>query len=572
MRCMDSEVLALLRRIGYPQAWLTEAAAYAAHDAYTVFDPRWADEVPEIPEATVDVIVQRQARQRPDAAAIVYLDRTITYRELHDLVGRAAAVLRDSGVGRGDVVAVMVPTSAIHWIVFFALARLGATHCGVNVMYQREELEYVLADAQPTVLVCLDQFLPVVEQIRPDARLDKVFTVTLRDLADQDFRPYPALHDWWHAPAVHAQWADALTEAMDRAAPLTDTAEVDARNEIGQIIYTAGTTGHPKGVLQTHFNLVHNAMTHTLAMPGIEVPVTYSTLPMFHTGGFFVYSLPTFARGGTVIPRPLFDPGDALSCIEKHSVNAFFGPPTLFLALLEYGLDDFDLSSVEFFATGAAPVPVDLPDRWQAAIGAELGLGWGMSELNSLGTFNGLPGRRGPGTLGVPVVGEMRVTLDGTVVAKNVDGEIEYRGMQVSRGYLGNPDETEATFTASGWLRTGDIGRIDDAGALNYVDRRKDLIFASGYNISPAEIENTLLSHPGITDAAVIGEPHSYRGEVPVAFVVGVISPEEIISYCRERLAAIKVPARVVVLEQLPKNTMGKTLKRTLRTTGSGGR
>jgi long-chain acyl-CoA synthetase len=118
-------------------------------------------------------------------------------------------------------------------------------------------------------------------------------------------------------------------------------------------------------------------------------------------------------------------------------------------------------------------------------------------------------------------------------------------------------------------LRTGDIGRIDDAGALNYVDRRKDLIFASGYNISPAEIENTLLSHPGITDAAVIGEPHSYRGEVPVAFVVGTVSPDEVVSHCRERLAAIKVPARVVVLKELPKNTMGKTLKRTLRTTGS---
>jgi long-chain acyl-CoA synthetase len=568
---VDSEVLALLRRIGYPEAWLAEAAAYTPRDAYTVFDPRWADEVPEIPETTVDVIVQRQAQQRPDAAAIVYLDRTITYRELHDLVGRAAAVLRDSGVGRGDVVAVMVPTSAIHWVVFFAVARIGATHCGVNVMYQREELEYVLADAQPTVLVCLDQLLPVVEQIPPDARPNKILTVTLRDLADQDFHPYPALLDWWHAPAVHGEGTYALIEAMDRAAPLTDTVEVDARNETGQIIYTAGTTGHPKGVLQTHFNLVHNSMTHTLAMPGIEVPVTYSVLPLFHTGGFFVYSMPTFARGGTVVPRPLFDPGDALSCVQKYSVNAFFGPPTLFLALLAYGLDNFDLSSIEFFATGAAPVPDDLPERWQAATGVELGLGWGMSELNGLGTFNGLPGRRCPGTLGVPVIGEVRVTLDGAVVAKNIDGEIEYRGMQVSKGYLGNPAETEATFTASGWLRSGDIGRIDDTGALNYVDRRKDLIFASGYNISPAEIENTLLAHPGITDAAVIGEPHPYRGEVPVAFVVGTVLPDEVVSYCRERLAAIKVPARVVVLEQLPKNTMGKTLKRTLRTTGSDG-
>lgn len=541
-----------------------EAGRYGPDDAYVMFDPKWAEDIPPIPEATVDVIVQRHARERPDAPAMIYLGRTITYGELHDLVGRAAGVLYRCGIGQGDVVAVMVPTSAIHWVLFFALARLGATHCGVNVMYQAEELSFLLGNAKPVALVCLDRFLPVVQQLPTAVRPARLFTVSIRDLADPDFHPYPALADWWGTP-TGPTIASSFTAAMATTSPIADPAAVqDVRAGIGQIVYTAGTTGDPKGVLQSHYNLVHNAITHTVAMPGIACPVTYSVLPLFHTGGFFVYSLPTFVRGGTVIPRPLFDPADALHCIELYSVNALFGPPTMITALLAHGVQGSDISSLEICSTGAAPIPDSLRGQWQAATGLELNGGWGMSELNSLGTFNGLPGKRTPGTLGVPVVGEVRITVDGVAAARDVDGNIEFRGMQVSQGYLGKPEETEAAFGADGWFRTGDIGRIDGAGALHYVDRKKELIVSSGYNISPAEIERSLLSHPGISDAAVVGAPHPHRGEVPVAYVVGDVSPDDVSCYLRTRLAVIKLPHRIVVVDRLPKNSMGKTVKRDL--------
>ncbi|MGH3439802.1 MAG: class I adenylate-forming enzyme family protein [Sciscionella sp.] len=567
---MTADGLALLQRLGYPDDWLAEARNYSPGDAYVVFDPDWAEEIPQVPEDTVDLIIRRHAEHRAAAQALIYLDRTLRYGELDDLIGRAAAVLREKGVGRGNVVAVMVPTSAMHWVVFFAIARLGAIHCGVNVMFRKDELKLLFEDAQPSALVCLDHFLPVVDQISKSSKPTTVFSVSLRDLADPEFQPYPSLTEWWSPAAERGAGAISLLEAMDQAVPVHEGAEVDARAEIGQIVYTAGTTGKPKGVVQSHFNLIHNAITHTIVMPTIQRPVTYSALPLFHTGGFFVYSMPTFVRGGTVIPRPLFDPRDALACIENHAVNVFFGPPTLFTALLSYGLDSVDLTSLKVCATGAAPIPSALPVQWEAATGQVLWGGWGMSELNSLGTYNGLPGRPAPGTLGVPVVGEVRIVVDAQVAARGQEGEIEYRGMQVSKGYLGKPAETEAAFRPDGWFRTGDVGRIDDQGFLHYVDRQKDIIVASGYNISPAEIERVLLSHPAISEAAVVGAPHDYRGEVPIAFVVGDVTAEEVQAFCRDRLAAIKVPDRTVVLDQLPKNTMGKTLKRNLLTTGSG--
>jgi long-chain acyl-CoA synthetase len=566
MRNMKEYLVRWFEKLGYPANWLAEAESYAPEDAYVMFDPKWGDQLPAIPEQTVDVIVRRQAAERPDEPAIIYLDRTLSYGELHELVGRAAAVLRGCGVTRGDVVAVMVPTSAMHWVIFFALARLGAVHCGINVMYRAEEVRFVLDDAAPRVVICLDELLPVIKEATGGRALTSVFTVSITDLADPGFVPYPGLHMWWPTASPRRPGsAPAFLDQMMTTEPLLDPVGIaDVRREIGQIVYTAGTTGRPKGVLQSHYNLMHNAVTHTLAMPGVNTPVTLSILPLFHTGGFFVYSLPTFVRGGTVVPRPLFDPGDVLRCVQQHSLNVLFGPPTFYVALLQHGLDGTDLSGIQICSTGAAPIPAALPNRWKSATGLQLHGGWGMSELNSLGTFNGLPGKLTPGTLGVPVVGEVRVTVDGSVAPREIEGEIEFRGLQVSRGYLGRPKDTEASFGADGWLRTGDIGYLDQWGALHYVDRKKELLVISGYNVSPAEIEARLLQHPRITDAAVIGEDDPYRGEIPVAFVVGEITPEEVESYVRDHLATFKVPRRIEVVDALPKNAMGKTLKQQL--------
>lgn len=566
MRKVNTDTRQFYEELGYPAIWLDEADQYQSDDSYVVFDPVWAEELPRIPEQTVDVIIRRNAQQRPTAPALVYLGRTLSYGEFNELVGRAAAVLRSSGVRSGDVVAVMVPTSAMHWVLFFALARLGAVHCGVNVMYRADEIRFLLEDSKPRVVVCLDALLPEVMRAVSAHTPETLFTVSITDLAASDFTPYPGLDAWWSASRQPATSVPALLREMTHADPLWEPAPVtDVHQDIGQIVYTAGTTGRPKGVLQTQYNLMHNAITHTLAMPAVATPVTVSVLPLFHTGGFFVYSLPTFVRGGSVIPRPLFEPNDFQKCVQQHGVNVLFGPPTLYTALLGRGVDPAQLSSVRICATGAAPIPAELPGQWKAMTGLDLHGGWGMSELNSLGTFNALPGKQTPGTLGVPVVGEVRITVEGGVAPRMRAGDIEFRGLQVSRGYLGRNAETQASFGADGWLRTGDIGYIDDADALHYVDRKKDLLVVSGYNVSPTEIEAVLLRHPKICDVAVIGQHDPYRGEVPVAFVVGDIAADDVETYSRAHLAAMKVPRRVHVVDALPKNAMGKTLKRELR-------
>lgn len=554
-------------RIGYPPAWIEDAKRYKPTDAYVAFQERWAPGLPEIPEVRVDALLRSVAKQRPDDVALIELGRAISYQELDGLVDRCAWLLRERGVGRGDIVAVMLPTGAMHWVCFFAATRIGAVHCGVNVMSRANELAALLGDCRPRALIHLDRFAALVDELPADVLPKIRFQCGLGALAAPDYHPYPALKPLWNAPVPKSTAAD-LFQAMPSQVPGTPyECELDVRTEPAQIVYTAGTTGVSKGALQSHFSLVHNAVTHAHVSATVGPRVNFTVLPMFHTGGFFLWGLPTLACGGTVIPRPIFDPGDALAAIERHRVSLLFGPPTLFLALLQHPqFATTDLTSLEVCATGAAPVPAELPKRWKEATGVQLGVGWGMTELNTMGTFSALPGAPAPGTIGRPVLGEVKIVNgEGQVVPRGELGEIQYRGLNVSMGYLNKPAETRESFGADGWFSTGDLGVIDPEDRLHYVERKKDLIIASGYNISPAEIEAVLIEHPRIVDAGVVGVPDPYRGETVAAFVVGDVDAAEVQQYCRDRLSAYKVPSRVEIVTELPRNAIGKTLRRELR-------
>lgn len=560
---MDS----VFNRIGYPPAWIEDAQRYGSADAYVAFQEHWAPGLPEIPNVRVDALLRSAARERPDDDALIELGRTIGYRELDTLVDRCASLLHDQGVGRGDIVAVMLPTSAAHWMCFFAATRIGAVHCGVNIMSSPAELAALLDDCRPRALIHLNRFAVLVDGL-PKGLLPKVrFQCRLDALAAPDYSPYPALEPLWRAPLSVSETVD-LFEAMPQQAPDEPyECDLNARSEPAQIVYTSGTTGVAKGALQSHFSLVHNALTHAHISRTTGRRVNFTVLPMFHTGGFLLWGLPTLASGGTVIPRPLFDPGDALAVIEQHRVSLLFGPPTLFLALLQHPrCAKADLSSLEVCATGAGPVPAELPKRWQEATGIPLAIGWGMTELNTMGTYNAMPGALAPGTIGFPVMGEVKISDDeGRVVRRGELGEIRFRGLQLSMGYLNKPAETRESFGTDGWFSTGDLGTIDPEGRLHFVERKKDLIIASGYNISPAEIEAVLVKHPRITDAGVVGALDPYRGETVVAFVVGNVDRTEVQKHCRASLSAYKVPSRIEVVAELPRNSTGKILRRELR-------
>lgn len=558
--------------LGYLREWLEQSAKLDASGSYVRFDPSWGPKLPAIPDGSIYEVFASAAAANPDGVAMVCLGRSFTYREMLGMVNRFAGFLQAQGVAKGDFVAPMLPTSAQHWIVFYAAAQAGAIHAGINVMYKTVEIERQLADCGAKVVVTLDVFQPHFDALREKLGLRTIVVGSLSDLADPGYSPYPALRPFFETPGGAPTGTHTFLEALSHD-PCTEQVSIEPARDPAQIVYTAGTTGNSKGALQTHRNLVFNSVTHAMAGHVTGVPVNFTVLPMFHTGGFFLWGLPTFFRGGTVIPSPIFDPADALQTIEEQKVNALFGPPTLYAALLRHPeLPKYDLSSLQMTACGAAPVPGGLAAEWEAKIGIPLHIGWGMTELNTMGTFNGLPGMRAPGSIGVPLAGEvMLADDDGRIVPRGAIGEILFRGQQTSKGYLNKPEETAATFLADGWVRTGDLARMDELGVLHFVDRKKDLIIASGYNIAPVEIEYAILEDPRVLDVAVVGVPDEYRGETVKAFVVpkpeydGDLTSEDVITFCRSRLAAFKVPTIVELRSQLPKNALGKTLRRELR-------
>lgn len=288
-----------------------------------------------------------------------------------------------------------------------------------------------------------------------------------------------------------------------------------------------------------------------------------------------MHALPTFYQGGTVIPMPLFDLEETFRVIQTYGVNVLCGPPTLYIALTsrEDLLNKYSLKTLKITTASGGPVPPAVQEKWKGLTGITLSNGWGMTETNSGGSMC-IPGsgREKTESIGYPIYGEMKIVDDsGRVVPRNEQGEILFRGLQVAKGYWNKPEETKQTFQSDGWLRTGDRGYIDEEDFVYFVDRIKDLIIASGYNIAPVEVENVLYKHPAVSEAAVIGIPHEYRGETVKAFIVlkdefkGKITEEEIIDFCRNKLATFKVPRVIEFRDTVPKSFIGKILRRVLR-------
>ena len=297
-------------------------------------------------------------------------------------------------------------------------------------------------------------------------------------------------------------------------------------------------------------------------------------MPMFHTAGYFLHLLPVMYQGGTVVPIPMFDIKDAFRVIETYKVNVIFAPPTLFIALMsqEKLMETHDLTSLKVSIGCGAPVPVAVQENWLRCSGVRLVNGWGMTETNSGGIIS-IPGiKEKPDSIGIPVYSEVKICDEmGAIVNRNVEGEICYRGLQLARGYLNKPEATAEAFLTDGWFRTGDRGLIDDEYFVHFIDRIKDLIVASGYNIAPVEVENVIYTHPAVAEVAVVGVPDEYRGETVKAVVAlkaefkDKVTDQEIMDHCRKHLATFKVPKTVLFMDSLPKSAVGKILRRVLR-------
>ncbi|HEV2778877.1 MAG TPA: long-chain fatty acid--CoA ligase [Actinophytocola sp.] len=478
----------------------------------------------------------RRARMSPDRTAVIHDGREWTYRQLYERSLRLAHAL---GVRRGDRVAYLGPNHPTFLETLFATGALGAIFVPLNTRLAVPELAHILRDSGASVLIHSPAHAETVAALRNQVDLPRVL----------DF--------------------DAANPTGGPVDPLDEPVGVD---EVAIIMYTSGTTGHPKGVALSHANIVWNSLNVLIDVDLAGDEVTLVNAPMFHVAALNQTVLPTFLKGGTLVLESAFDPARALTLIARHRVTYLFGVPAMFQAIAASpGWPDADLSSVRSMICGGAPVPEALIATYRAR-GLTFLQGYGLTESGPSALF--LRAHDAPdkiGSAGTPCFfTDIRVVrADGTAVSPGEPGEILVHGPHVMTGYWHNPAETAAVLSPDGWLRTGDVAISDDDGHLYIRDRVKDMIISGGENIYPVEIEDILYHHPAVAECAVIGVPDERWGEVGRAIVVprpGAAPTEaELLRFLSGKIAKYKIPKSVVFTDSLPRNASGKILKSRLR-------
>jgi 4-coumarate--CoA ligase len=479
-----------------------------------------------------------RAHEHPDRTAIVEVEsgRSLTYRQLAERIRLGRARLAEAGARPGDVVALMAPNGIDYPVAFHAVVSLGAVVTTMNPNYTSDELSHQLRDAQASVLLCSPTHVEHAQAA----------------MAGTDVRaliPLPELTDF-------AATAD--------PGPVTDSTAVAA------LPYSSGTTGLPKGVMLTHANLVAQLDACAAGAPIEAGEVALAVLPFFHIFGMQVILNNVLAQGGTIVTMRRFDLEPALATVERHRVSHLFVVPPIVLALAQHpAVADYDLSSLRWILSGAAPLGADVAKAAGDRIGCPVRQGYGMTETAGATHLPHPTG--GPDTSGVALPGlECRIAgPDGEALPTGGEGEVWLRGGQIMAGYWGHPDATAVTVDPEGWLRTGDIGRVDEHGNLTLIDRIKELFKCNGFQVAPAELEAVLITHPAVRDAAVVGVPDPAAGEVPKAFVVlregATATAAELVEFLDGRLAGYKRIRHLEFIEAVPRNPSGKILRRELR-------
>jgi len=469
---------------------------------------------------------------------------TLSYRQVFARAGRFTNVLAGLGVAPGDRVAVQIEKSADVLLLYLGCLRAGAVFLPLNTGYTGPELAYFLGDAEPRVFVVDPAAETKAEAIRRQAGVA-------------------------HLATLGTDGTGSLAAAAEGAAE--DFADVArGTDDLAAILYTSGTTGRSKGAMLTHGNLASNALTLVDAWRFTSADVLLHALPLFHTHGLFVASNVILLSGASMILLPAFDLDEVIRLLPQ--ATAMMGVPTFYTRLLSR--PDFDrklVGHMRLFTSGSAPLSGETHKAFQARTGHAILERYGMTETN-MNTSNPYDGARRAGTVGFPLPGvELRIAdpESGALLAQGEVGMIEVRGPNVFKGYWRLPDKTAAEFRDDGYFITGDLGRIDDEGYVNIVGREKDLIISGGYNVYPAEVENALNALDGVADCAVVGAPHPDFGEAVTAVVVpgggAQKSEQEIRAALTTGLAKYKVPKRVLFVDDLPRNKMGKTEKKLLR-------
>ncbi|MFK0121238.1 class I adenylate-forming enzyme family protein [Streptomyces sp. NPDC090994] len=523
------------------------------------------------PDASLVHALRRVVAETPDRTFLAYFDGRLTYREADELSDSVAGRLAARGLERGDRVAVVLQNSPHFVLAVLGAWKAGGTVVPVNPMYKSGETGHVLRDAEASALICSDRAW---EAYLRDTAADSPVRIVLT-ACELDFqtRGDARVLAFARQPVTDAE---DLTEAA-RAGHPAPPDRAPAAGDTALISYTSGTSGTPKGATNTHRNIMYNAERQRTGLGLPEAPVYFALAPLFHITGLVCEFGACLAGGGTLVLAYRFEAGVVLDAFAEHRPHYTVGPSTAFMALAAHpGVTRDHFASFTVISSGGAPLPPALVERFRAGFGPYIRNGYGLTECTapcaSVPPHLEAPVDPVSGTLAVGVPGPetvVRVLDDqGEEVPFGEQGEIVVSGPQVVPGYWRRPTATAETFPG-GELRTGDIGFMDERGWLYVVDRKKDMINASGFKVWPREVEDVLYTHPAVREAAVVGVPDGYRGETVKAYISlrpgAAADPGELAAYCGERLAAYKYPRQVEILPELPKTASGKILRRELR-------
>jgi long-chain acyl-CoA synthetase len=546
------------------------------------------------PEKPVWSLLEESAERFPDADAVTFpvapMAKRLTYAQLKGEAERFAGVLASLGVRKGDRVGLVLPNSPQFVVAWYGIQRLGAVAVGNNPLYTQREMTHQLKDAGIEILVVLDVLYPLIGEIRDEVGLQKVIVTKVGDYLGFPINKLSAIkqkkeaqkegHPWPPVPSDHEvlHWSDLMGRSYGDLPPV----EVDAKNDVAALVYTGGTTGLSKGAMLTHHNLVSNAIQTGAWFVDVKdgEEGIMAVLPFFHSYGLGAIMNVAISRAMKLVCLPRFELETVLKAIDKEKPTLFPGVPRIYIAINEAPESkNYDLSSIRACFSGAAPLPVAVAEKFKSITGGNLVEGYGLTETSPVTHINPIYGKAKFGTIGLPIPDTDCKIVDLDDPEKEVEpgqeGELCIAGPQIMKGYWNKPEESDDMIRVHGdgirWLHTGDVAKMDEEGYFAIVDRKKDMIIVSGFNVYPTDVEGVLYRHPKIKQVAVVGLPDDTTGEAVKAYIVlkeeESATEDEIRQWAKDPehgLTGYRAPKHIEFRDELPTTMVGKVLRRVL--------
>lgn len=521
---------------------------------FAVYPESIATEV-DIPNWSLPQMLEEVTKEYPLHDALSFYGHTQTFQELSQAVQMFATALQHVGMNKGDRIAIMLPNCPQFVVAYYGILTIGGIVTQLNPMLVERELSHIVDDAGIRMIVTLDALYPRVKAVQKTSVFEKVIVVSLQK--------------------SESLIMDELDETFDQfiqsgADCSVMPAKINPAEDVAILQYTGGTTGRSKGAMLTHRNLLANVIQSQEFFKHDTVrgqDRCLTVIPLFHVFGMTSCMNLSIYTAAKMILLPRFDIQEVLQTIQTEKPTIFPGVPTMYVAIVNFpGVEAYGIDTIRICNSGSAPMPVELLRRFEKLTGAQILEGYGLSEASPTTHCNPTFAKRKPGSVGVGIPSTLYKIVD--IVARDQEvpvgemGELAVKGPQVMKGYWNLPKETEETLR-DGWLFTGDLARMDEDGYVYIVDRKKDLIIASGYNVYPREVEEVLYEHPAIKEAVVVGATDPYRGETVKAVIVlkeeGAATKQEIETYCKANMAPYKVPKIIEFRTELPKSSVGKS-------------